>query len=126
MGPRRKVVPFENKVKRSKPEIKDRYTAIVNALRQYDFNDRISVPCETFSYKKEKLIIITFSGATLKVYFKIDPSDYDDSTIPLKDATEVKKYSDTPAYLIIKSDLSVKRTIMIGEKLAKKYKIRKK
>ena len=117
LGPRRKRVPFENKVKRSKPETRARYKMIVTALRQYDFNDRKSIPCETFSYKKEKLIILTFSGQTLKAYFRLNPDEYVESPIPVKDVREVKKYEETPSCLIIKSDLAARRVILLAERI---------
>lgn len=126
LGKRRKRIPFENKVKRAKPEVRTRYRLIVSALREYDFNDRKSIPCETFSYKKEKMVILTFSGQTLKAYFRLKASDYVDSTIPLKDAEGIKKYEDTPSYLIIKSDLAARRVIQLAERIIQEHNIPKK
>ena len=117
LGPRKKRIPFENKVKRAKPEVRARYKLIVNALREYDFNDRKSIPCETFSYKKEKLIILAFSGQTLKAYFRLNPNDYDDSPIPVKDVSDVKKYEDTPCCLVVKSDLAARRVVLLAERI---------
>ena len=126
LGKRRKRIPFENKVKRAKPEVTTRYRLIVSALREYGFNDRKSIPCETFSYKKEKMVILTFSGQTLKAYFRLNASDYVDSTIPLKDAEGIKKYEDTPSYLIIKSDLAARRVIQLAERIIQEHNIPKK
>ena len=126
LGPRRKRIPFENKIKRSKPETRERYKIIVDALREFDFNDRKSIPCETFSFKKEKLIVLAFSGSTLKAFFRLNPAEYEDSPIPVKDATDVKKYQETPAYLVIKSDLAARRAVMLAERIAEERGIPKK
>ena len=123
LGPRRKRIPFENKVKSAKPETKARYKMIVTALRRFDFNDRKSVPCETFSYKKRKMIILTFAGKTLKVFFRLDPKQFVDSTIPIVDASDIVKYQDTPSMLIVKSDLAARRVISLAEKVAEEQKI---
>ena len=126
LGKRRKRIPFENKIKRSKPETRERYKEIVNALREYDFNDRKSIPCETFSYKKEKMIVLTFSGQTLKAYFRLKPKDFADSPIPVKDASDVKKFEDTPLYLIIKSDLAARRVVALAQRVIDEHNIPKK
>ena len=99
---------------------------IVNALNEYEFNDRISIPGETFSYKRERLIFITFSGKTLKAHFKLSPRRFEDSPIPAKDASDVKKYEDIPMYLKIKSDLAARRVIALGRELAEKHEVPKK
>ncbi len=123
LGKRRKVVPFENRIKKVKPETLQRYKEMVAELRKYDFNDRFSIPAETFSYKKNKLIVFTISGQTLKVYFKLNPKDYENSTIPVKDASEVSKYEATPSYLVIKSDLASRRALALAKTLIDEYKI---
>lgn len=126
LGKRKKRVPFENKVRRAKPEVRERYKTIVSALREYDFNDRKSIPGEAFSYKKERLIFLTFSGKTLKAYFRLDPQEFVDSPIPVKDASDVKKYEDTPAYLVIKSDLAARRVVSLAERIAGEHNVPKK
>ena len=126
LGKRRKRIPFENKIKRSKPETRERYKQIVAALREYDFNDRKSIPCETFSYKKEKMVVLTFSGQTLKAYFRLKPQDFADSPIPVKDASEIKKFADVPVYIIIKSDLAARRVIALAQRVIDEFAIPKK
>ena len=126
LGKRRKRVPFQKKISKAGPETKERYKEIVKALNEYDFNDRMSIPGETFSFKRERLIFITFSGKTLKVHFKLEPRDYIDSPIPAKDASDVKKYEDIPMYLKVKSNLAARRVIALGQELAEKYGVPKK
>ncbi len=126
LGARRKRVPFENKIKRAKPEVRERYKEIVANLRQYDFNDRKSIPGETFSYKRQKHIFITISGSTLKVFFNLNPKDYAESPIPVQDVSDIKKYEDTPLYLKVKSNLAVKRVAILAQKIIEDNQIEKK
>ena len=123
LGKRRKRVPFENKMKHSKKENKERYKEIVGALREYELNDRVSIPGETFSYKKERLVFLTFSGETFKVYFKLNPDDFRDSPIPVKDARGIRKYEDVPTCLVIKSNLASRRAVILAKKLVEERKI---
>ncbi len=118
LGKRKKRVPFENIMRKINPETKGFYQSIVTELRKYKFNDRISIPGETFSFKRERFIFITVVGTTLRVYFRLDPKQFYGSTIPMKDASDVKKYQDIPSFLKIKSNLAVKRTIELAKKLA--------
>lgn len=126
LGKRRKRIPFQKRIAKCDPDTKDRYKMIVNALNEYEFNDRISIPGETFSYKRERLIFLTFSGKTLKAHFKLSPRRFEDSPIPAKDASDVKKYEDIPMYLKIKSDLAARRVIALGRELAEKHEVPKK
>ena len=126
LGQRRKRVPFENKMRRADKETRERYKMIVAALREYDFNDRKSIPGETFSYKREKLIFITFAGKTLKVHFRLDPKNFIDSPMPVKDASDVKKFEETPLYLKVKSNLAARRCIKLAEQIIEQYNVPKK
>lgn len=123
---RKKRVPFETKIKRSPQDVKDRYNELMNILRMYDFNDRISVPGETFSFKRERLIFVNLIGKTFRVYFRLDPKQYSDSKIPLIDCTVIKKFADVPLCIKIKSDLSVKRVQSLTEDIAKENNVPKK
>ncbi len=123
LGKRKKKIPFENKLRRAEFDTRERYKYIVSELRQYDLNDRKSIPGETFSYKREKLVFITFSGSTLKVHFKLDPKDYEDSPIPAKDASDTKKYEEIPLYLKVKSDLAARRAVLLAKKVFEEHQV---
>ena len=123
LGKRKRRIPFERKLAKADVETKQRYKLIVDRLRAFNFNDRKSIPGETFSYKREKLVFLTFSGKTLKVYFKLDPLEFLDSPLPIKDASGIKKYEETPAFLKIKSDLAARRAASLGERLAQEREI---
>lgn len=123
---RRRRIPFENKVRRSAPEVREHYKELVTVLREYKVNDRKSIPGETFSYKREKLVFITFAGKTLKVHFALDPKEFIESPIPVKDASEAKKYEQTPSYLKIKSDLALRRAVALARRVFAEHKVPRK
>ena len=118
LGQRKKRIPFENMIARSDKQTRARYREIVAALREYDFNDRKSIPGETFSYKRTRLVYVTMVGTTLRVYFKLDPKEFENSPIPAKDASDKKKYEDIPMFLKVKSNLAVKRVIELARRVA--------
>ena len=68
---------------------------------------------------------MTIRGKTLKVYYKLNPKDYKDSTLPIKDESKVKKYSEYPAVLKVKSDLSLKRALQLVDETMQKANIKK-
>lgn len=53
------------------------------------------------------------AGKGLKIHYALDPADYEESTIPVKDYSHVKLYEEIPAQLKVRSDLSVKRAKML-------------
>ena len=118
LGKRRRQIPFENRLRKCGPQTRERYNVIVAALRKYKFNDRVSIGGETFSYKRNKIVYITFTGATLKVYFSLDPKEFEESSLPIRDASGMKKYAQTPSCLRIKSNLASRRAIALVERLA--------
>ena len=126
LGPRRRHIPFEINLKHCSKETQNHYKEIVKAFREYDLNDRLSIPGETFSFKRNRLLFITLSGKTLKIFFALKLKDFKDSTIPLKDASDVKKYEQTPVYLKVKSDLACRRAIALGKQVLQQNKVHKK
>ena len=123
---RRRRIPFENKLKRSVPEVREHYKEIAHVIAEYKVNDRKSIPGETVSYKREKLVFITFSGKTLKVHFALDPKEFENSPLPIKDASDVKKYEQTPAYMRVKSGLAVRRSIDLIRRIMTEHKVPRK
>lgn len=105
---RKKRVHFETKLKNSVFDLRHKYYDLRDYIKWYGLRNRVSIPGDTFSYKRKKYAFITISGKHIKFYAAIDPSKYEDSPIPVERAT-AKKYQDTPCLLRIKSDLSYRR-----------------
>ena len=125
-GPRRRKVPFEEKLGKADKETKERYKMILDALEEFELSERVSVPGHSFSYKKEKLVFITFGGNTLKAYIAVDPKSYAESTIPVRDASKIKKFEQTPSMLYIKSNLAARRVVDLAKEALSNYKVPRK
>ena len=105
---RKKRVKFENKLKNSVFDLRHKYYDLRDYIKWYGINNRVSIPGDTFSYKRKKFAFITIAGKRLKLYLALDPAKYEDSPIPVERAA-AKKYNDIPCLLKIKSDLSYRR-----------------
>lgn len=111
---------FETKVKNSEYDLRHKYYDLRDYIKSYGVNNRISIPGDTFSAKREKLVFITVSGKKLKVSFALDPKDYEQTPIPVETNTS-KKLADLPLCLKIKSDLSFRRACkLVDDLMAKK------
>jgi len=101
---------FEQKLKMAKPVVKKYFKEITTYFVSLGFTPALTKQAETFSYKNNKCASITTAGKNgLKVYYKLDVKDYEDSTIPVKYVGDVRKYENTPLLFVAKSDLAVKR-----------------
>jgi len=109
---RKKRVPFERKLRNSEFDLRHKYYDLRDYIKWYGVNNRISIPGDTFSYKRKKLFFITIVGKHIKLYASIDPEKYAESTIPASRAS-AKKFVDVPCMLKIKSDLSYRRAKQI-------------
>ena len=123
---RRRRIPFESKLKHCTKETREYYKEIIKAIREYRVSDRSSIPGETISYKRQRLVFITLAGKTLRVHFALNPKEFKKSTIPVKDVGDVKKYEQTPAYLKVKSSLAARRAIMLSRRVLSEHKVPKK
>ena len=99
---------FETRLRNSEFDIRHKYYDLRDYIKWYGMRNRISIPGDTFSYKRQRYIFVTIVGKHLRIYLNLDPKDYADSTIPVEPA-EAKKYEDLPCLLRIKSDLAYRR-----------------
>jgi len=104
-------VPFETKLRKADDDIKAKYKAIKDALEGYGLKGRISFEGDTYRLHRVEYCFITIRGKSLKVYYKLNPKDYENSPIPTKDESDKKKYVDVPCVLKVKSNLSAKRAV---------------
>lgn len=103
-------IPFNERVLGYSKELKDKYNELKNYILSYDVKSRISNSGDSFRSKRKLYVKITSSGNSgFRVYFALNPEDYKDSPIPVKASGPVKTYKETPAFLRVSSDLSVKR-----------------
>lgn len=107
---------FDEKILNATDELKDRYNQIKNAIMSYkNVRNRLSRTGDSFRYKGQKYVHIAIVGKTLRVYIALDPNSLDQSVYHHQDASNKKKYQSTPTLLKVKSNLSVKKAIMLIE-----------
>ena len=115
---RKKMVHFQTKLARSEKDLRHKYYDLRDYIKSYGINNRISIPCDTFSLHRKRYVVVTIAGKRLKIYLACEPSKYELSPIPVE-PTRLKKYEDLPTMFKVKSDLSVKRAkLMIDEMMA--------
>ena len=105
---KRKRKPFETRLRNSEYDLRHKYYDLRDYIKWYGLRNRVSIPGDTFSYKRQRYAFVTIVGKHLRIYLQLDPKNYADSTIPVEQA-EAKKYEDLPCLLRIKSDLAYRR-----------------
>jgi len=121
---RHEFVPFEQRVLEADESLVNAYNLIRERAMSYGLKSRISQRADTFMAHNMTFIKIAIVGKMLKVHFALDPKDYINSTIPVTDDGEKTLYKEVPVGLKVRSDLSVKRALMLIDDLAKKYNLK--
>ena len=121
---KRRRASFETRLKNSEFDLRHKYYDLRDYIKWYGLRNRISIPGDTFSYKRQRYVFVTIVGKHIRVYLNLDPNDYADSTIPVEPAL-AKKYEDLPCLLRVKSDLSYRRAKKLVDDLMQKVGIDK-
>lgn len=107
-----KRVPFEERLASADEDIKKKYEELRAYILAYEVRNRVSIPGDTYSAHRERLIFLTIAGKHIKAYFALNPSDYEASKTPVI-PVDSKKFEDLPTCLKIKSDLSFRRALKL-------------
>ncbi len=110
-GARRKL-SFERKLLESDEPLKKHYEGLREYLIDYGINCRVSLKGATFSLHRKRYAFLTISGKHIRAFFALNPKDYLESTIPVKE-NDKKKYEDLPLELNIRSGLSYRRALQL-------------
>ncbi len=103
-------IPFVDRIANFEQELLDKYQELKDYILKYDVKSRLSSSGDSFRAKRVMYFKITNSGNSgFKVYFRLDMQSYANTTYPLKDASGIKMYEEVPAFMYLKSDLSLKR-----------------
>lgn len=113
---------FTEKLLKAPKDLQNKYDELKSYLLAYGVHARVSATCDSFRYKKELLIKMTIQGKTLKVFYALDPKQYEGTTIPVLDMSDRKTYADVPTLLKVKSDLSLRRAKLLADDLLLKGK----
>lgn len=117
---KRRRASFETKLKNSEYDLRHKYYDLRDYIKSYGVKNRISIPGDTFSAHRERLVFLTINGKHIKACFALDPADYADSPIPVEPNT-AKKYDGLPLTFKIKSNLSFRRALkLVDDLMAKK------
>ena len=108
-NPNRKRIPFMTRILQADADTKANYNELKNEILSYGVKSRVSNSGDTFRYKRKAYVKIGIGGKSLKLYFALNPEDYQDSPMPIKDVGHKAVYGETPLLLKVRSPLSVRR-----------------
>lgn len=109
--PKEKIVriPFATRIQEAEPAVKDAFNHLKSLLKSYNLNDRVSIGGDSFRLHRVTYCKIAMAGKGLKLYLALNPEDYANTTLPIKDASSKAAYKETPLVFKVKSGLSVRR-----------------
>lgn len=119
-------IPFSERMLNMDEDSKDNYNELKAEALAYGLKSRISNSGDTFRLHTKTYLKIGVAGKGLKLYFALDPKDYRDTPIPVKDVGAKNVYKDIPLCFKVKSALSLKRAKQLIADVAAKDHLEKK
>ena len=114
-------ISFATRIKNADDDLKDAYNHIKSLLLSYGLKNRVSNGGDAFRLHKVNYCKITVAGNSLKLYLALDPADYKNSTLPIKDASSKAIYKDIPLVFKVKSGLSLRRAEQLITEMMDKH-----
>lgn len=110
-APKAKIIriPFAERMLSMDEDMKDMYNDLKAEALAYGLKSRISNSGDTFRLHTKAYVKITVAGKGLKLYLALDPNDYRNTPIPVKDVGAKNMYREIPLCFKVKSALSLKR-----------------
>lgn len=102
-------IPFQTRMLKADKEMKNNYNELKSEVMSYGVKSRVSNSGDTFRLHTKTYLKITIAGKSLKLYYALDPKDYEKTTLPVQDAGHKGIYKDIPLVFKVKSDLSLRR-----------------
>lgn len=102
-------VPFASRILDAEDELRENYNELKAECISYGLKSRLSNSGDTFRLHTKTYVKITVAGKGLKLYFALDPKDYANTPITLKDVSSKNVYKDIPACFKVKSGLAMRR-----------------
>ncbi|MCR5692905.1 MAG: hypothetical protein K6G74_02920 [Bacilli bacterium] len=100
---------FAEKMTGATKEVKDNYNDLKAYAFGYGLKSRVANGGDTFRLHTKTYFRINMVGKGLKLYYALDPKDYENSPIPVQDVGHKNLYKDIPLCFKVRSGLSVKR-----------------
>ena len=114
-----KSIPFSEKLEKLADPDKNKYLALRDYIsNNYGLKSKVSKSGDSYSSNGRKVVFIRIAGKSLRVYFALNPEDYQNSSIPFR-VEEKKKYQNLKVSLKVKSDLSLKRAFTLVDDVMK-------
>ena len=102
-------IPFQTRMLKADKEMKNNYNELKSEIMSYGVKSRVSNSGDTFRLHTKTYLKITIAGKSLKLYYALDPKDYEKTTLPVQDAGHKGIYKEIPLVFKVKSDLSMRR-----------------
>lgn len=99
---------FKAKIAQASDELKERFLSIKNALLQYGAKSRLSWGGESFYVGRNTIAKFGVRGKTLSLYLALDTKKYEGTKYNFEDASDLKKYEQTPLRIKIRSNRAAK------------------
>ena len=109
---------FEAKLIQSRPNIKQYYSELKNALLSYGgTKSRISWAADSFSNERTPIAKINVKTKTVYLYIALNPEDLVDTKYNFVDVSSKKKYASVPVLMKIKGERKFKYALELIDKL---------
>ena len=114
---------FEAKLIQSRPNIKQYYSELKNALLSYGgTKSRISWAADSFSNERTPIAKINVKTRTLELYLALDPASLeDDGVYKGQDVGNKKRYADTPFRYKIRSPRKLKWALELVQRTCEEH-----
>ena len=113
-------IPFDKRIHAADEDMKRHFNELKSDILAYGVKSRLSNSGDTFRLHTKTYVKITIAGKSLKLYFALDPKDYEDSKMPLADAGHKGIYKEIPLVFKVKSELSLRRAKqLVADAMAK-------
>ena len=102
-------IPFQTRIHDADKEMKNNFNELKSEIMSYGVKSRVSNSGDTFRLHTKTFVKITIAGKSLKLYFALNPKDYEKTTLPVQDAGHKGIYKEIPLVFKVKSELSLRR-----------------
>ena len=114
-------IPFPTRMVEAEDEMRANYNELKSEILAYGVKSRVSNSGDTFRLHKVTFVKITIAGKSLKLYFALDPKDYENTSLPIQDASHKNIYKDIPLVFKVKSELSMRRAKQLISDVMEKH-----
>ncbi len=121
---KRYVYSFRARLIQSEDEnVKEFYYTLLEAMQNYGIKARESFRQVRCYIGREVLCLLLFKGKKLSIAYALNPKDYEESKYKIMDASESKRFANTPVILKLTSSRKVKYALELLKTLAEQHEL---